>query len=52
MTALLENIITAPPGTLRERGMKSREFVEKHHSADIVAGRFLDFWEERLSRKH
>ena len=52
MTALLEDIITAPPGALRERGMKSREFVEKHHSADIVAGRFLDFWEERLSRKH
>ena len=49
MTALFERIITSPPGTLRERGLRSREFVEKHNSAETVARRFLTFWQTRLA---
>lgn len=49
MTALFERIITSPPGTLRERGLRSREFVEKHNAAETVARRFLTFWQTRLA---
>lgn len=51
MTALFEKIITLPPGELRERGKRSREFVVKHNDAITVARRFLTFWESRLSLK-
>ncbi len=47
MTALFEQIITHPQ-QLRERGLRSREFVVKHNSATTVARRFLTFWQSRL----
>lgn len=48
MTALMESIITSPRGALRERGLRSREFVEKHNSATVVARRFREFWQQRI----
>lgn len=39
------------PASLRERGLRSREFVERHNSVDTVARRFLDFWMQRLKQK-
>lgn len=51
MTELLERIITMPDGALRERGRRSREFVEKHNSAEVVAGRFAEFWKSRMQKQ-
>ena len=51
MTTMFEKIITSPPGELRRRGLKSREFVMRHNDATIVASRFARFWEERLMAK-
>jgi glycosyltransferase involved in cell wall biosynthesis len=36
------------PEMLIERGQRSREFVEKHNAAPIVAKRYLDFWTSKL----
>lgn len=32
------------PESLRERGLRGREFVLKHNNMDVVARRFLNFW--------
>lgn len=47
LTKILENIVTNP-GQIRERGLRSREFVKKHNSCETVAQRFLSFWEQRI----
>ncbi|MDE6555697.1 MAG: glycosyltransferase [Duncaniella sp.] len=39
------------PELLAPRGRESREFVVKHNSYDVVAGRYLDFWQRRLDHK-
>lgn len=36
------------PEQLRERSIRSRQFVEKHHRMEMVAGRFLDFWMKNI----
>lgn len=36
---------------LNELGQQSREFVMKHHDVNIVAGRFVRFWERRLNAR-
>lgn len=51
MTALLEEIITSPPGALRQRGLRSRQFVVRHNDTATVARRFLTFWQSRLETK-
>lgn len=43
--------IVLHPEELRSRGLRSREFVEKHNHVDVVAGRFLDFWLRRICEK-
>lgn len=47
LTKVLENIVTNP-SQIRERGLRSREFVKKHNSCETVAQRFLSFWEQRI----
>ena len=37
--------LVSHPEMLRERSIRGREFVEKHHRMELVARRFLDFWE-------
>lgn len=39
----IEDIVVHPE-RLRERSIRGREFVEKHHRMEDVAGRFLNFW--------
>ena len=51
MTRLFEEILISPPGALRERGLRGREFVKKHNDATTVARRFLEAWERGLARK-
>lgn len=46
LSATLEQIILNPQ-QIRERGLRSREFVMKHNDSRVVARRFLDFWNER-----
>lgn len=36
---------------LNELGRQGREFVKKHHDVNIVAGRFVRFWERRLNAR-
>ncbi len=50
MTAALEQIVKNPR-EIRERGLRSREFVMKHNDSRVVARRFLDFWNERRFAK-
>lgn len=50
LTNTLEDIVLHPE-RIRERGLRSREFVEKHNRCGTVAGWFLDFWLERLDAK-
>lgn len=47
LVTTIEDIIVHPE-LIAERGRKSRAFVEKHNACDIVAKRFVDFWESRL----
>lgn len=47
MVAMFEQIILHPE-QIRERGLRSREFVAKHNSCETVARRYLDFWQSRL----
>lgn len=46
LSATLEQIVLNPQ-QIRERGLRSREFVMKHNDSRVVARRFLDFWNER-----
>ncbi len=50
LTAAIEDIVLHPE-KIRERGRRSREFVEKHNDSRIVARHFLDFWNERRFAK-
>ena len=50
LTHTLEDIALHPE-RIHERGLRSREFVEKHNRCETVAGWFLDFWLERLDAK-
>lgn len=34
--------------TLRDQGVRSRDFVIKHNDAEIVARRFINFWQSKL----
>lgn len=36
---------------IRERGLRGREFVVKHNDCEVVAKRFLNFWQSRLKQK-
>ncbi|MBP3537909.1 MAG: glycosyltransferase, partial [Muribaculaceae bacterium] len=47
LTDVIEDIILHPE-LIRERGRRSREFVEKHNDCRVVAHRFLDFWLKRI----
>lgn len=47
LTDAIENIVLHPE-TIRERGLRSRDFVKKHNSCEVVARRFLDFWNSRI----
>lgn len=47
LTATIERIVLHPE-EIAERGKNSRKFVEKHNECEVVAKRFLDFWESRL----
>lgn len=47
LTDTLEAVITSPE-KIAERGRESRQFVMKHNDTDVVAARFLDFWQQRL----
>ncbi len=46
LTAVLEQIVLHPE-QIRERGLRSREFVVKHNDSRVVAQRYLNFWNER-----
>lgn len=48
LTSILERAVL-DRGMIAERGRRSREFVELHNDCDIVARRFLSFWQERLN---
>lgn len=50
LTAELEQLVLHPED-IRSRGRASREFVVKHNDVDVVAGRFLDFWNRRIEQK-
>lgn len=50
LTDAIETLVLHPE-MLRERGLRSREFVIKHNDSRIVARRFLDFWTSRLPSK-
>lgn len=41
--------IVTHPELLRERSVRGREFVEKHHRPVVVAERFLSFWMKNIS---
>lgn len=41
----LLNLIELPDEKLKELSIKSREFVEKHNSSEVVAQKFLKSWE-------
>lgn len=47
LTQALREIVKHP-NDIAERGRKSREFVLKHNDTDVVAHRFLDFWQSKL----
>ncbi len=47
MTAMFDNILNHPE-RLRDLGKASREFVLSNNDCDIVARRFLTFWQSRL----
>ncbi|MDE5628215.1 MAG: hypothetical protein K2I69_01495 [Muribaculaceae bacterium] len=46
----LEKIVLQPE-TIAERGRMSRKFVLEHNDCELVARRFLDFWNKKLSAK-
>ena len=48
MTELFSEILTTPPGELRERGDQSRIFARRHNDALTVARRFTDFWQSKM----
>lgn len=47
LDADLQGLIDAP-SRLAELSRQGRAFVEKHNDADVVARRFIDFWERRM----
>ncbi len=51
--ALVEKLLSfaSHRGELERLGRQSREFVKKHHDVNIVAGRFVRFWERRLNER-
>lgn len=51
LTRTLEDLVLHPE-LIRERGIRSRQFVAKHNDCRIVAKRFLDFWLNRLEAKN
>lgn len=50
LTATLEELVRHPR-RLADMGRCSREFVERHNDARVVAGRCVDFWNRRLQAK-
>lgn len=50
LTAVIEDVVMHPEA-IADRGRRSREFVEKHNSCEVVAHRYLDFWLSRLYQK-
>ena len=38
------------PEQLEQRGAEGRQLVERHNSADVVARRFLDFWQHIITQ--
>jgi len=50
LTDTLEQIVLHPE-LIRERGLRSREFVVKHNRCELVAQRFLNFWTKKLREK-
>ncbi|MDE6368677.1 MAG: hypothetical protein K2K94_05510 [Muribaculaceae bacterium] len=50
LTDTIEQIVLHPE-LIAERGMRSREFVEKHNDCTVVARRYLDFWTSILDKK-
>lgn len=49
MTDIFDHILNHPE-ELRPLGQASREFVARNNDCDIVARRFLDFWQSRIRR--
>lgn len=49
MTEMFDHILRHPE-ELRPRGMASRNFVLRHNACEIVARRFLAFWQSRLKQ--
>lgn len=47
LTAALERLT---PETMTDMGRRAQAFVEKHHSAAMVAQRYVDFWIKRYDR--
>ncbi len=47
LTEVLADVVSHPE-LIAERGRRSREFVIKHNSAEVVAQRYLDFWTSKL----
>lgn len=47
MTAMFEDILLHPE-QLRARGQNAREFVERNNDSELVARRFLNFWQSRM----
>ncbi len=48
LTDLLADVCSHPE-LIAERGLRSREFVIKHHDSRFVTRRYLDFWTSKLS---
>lgn len=51
--ALVERLLSfaSHRGELNALGRQGREFVKKHHDVNLVAGRFVRFWERRLNAR-
>lgn len=47
----IENIVLHPE-EFAERSRRGRAFVEKHNHMEVVARRFLDFWNKKLLADH
>ena len=50
IVATLDSLVKNPQKII-ELGRRSRDFVKKHNSCEVVARRFLDFWNNRLEQK-
>lgn len=50
LTRTLENLVLNRD-FIKSNAYRSREFVEKHNDIEVVARRFLDFWDKKLNEK-